>query len=93
MEIARIVERVLTQAPTGRGDSLEDIAEADRAARDSASELHYCPVRHCRTMANAHYATARRLCYASRVQVGGSDSSTDVGVWMDPSVGKGVWDK
>ena len=39
MEIARIVERVLTQAPIGRGDSLEDIAEADRAARDSASSF------------------------------------------------------
>src|SRR6185312_9926770 len=39
MEIARTVERVLTQAPTGRGDSLEDIAEADRAARDSASSF------------------------------------------------------
>jgi 1-deoxy-D-xylulose-5-phosphate reductoisomerase len=39
MAIARIVERVLSQAPTGRGDSLEDIAEADRAARDSASSF------------------------------------------------------
>ena len=39
MAIARIVERVLTRAPTGRGDSLEDIAEADRAARGSASGL------------------------------------------------------
>ncbi|HEY8014843.1 MAG TPA: 1-deoxy-D-xylulose-5-phosphate reductoisomerase [Dongiaceae bacterium] len=39
MAIARIVERVLTQAPIGRGDSLEDIAEADRAARDSASSF------------------------------------------------------
>jgi 1-deoxy-D-xylulose-5-phosphate reductoisomerase len=39
MEIARIVERVLRLAAAGRGDSLEDIAGADRAARQIASGL------------------------------------------------------
>jgi 1-deoxy-D-xylulose-5-phosphate reductoisomerase len=39
MEIARTVERVLRLAAAGRGDSLEDIAGADRAARQIASGL------------------------------------------------------
>ncbi len=37
--VARIVEQVLSRAPAGQADSLEEIAAADRAARDIAAEL------------------------------------------------------